>query len=256
MTPIQPSPDARACSGPEGWSLRVVGPYLVVLLLAVLLAMALRVRFFEHYHQISHTTNLLLDGTRDLLKTAFWVQVLLFWWLALTKLLPPLRRRLPPASRDLIQAARLGAGLSLVNLFSESLAIYWLKIESYELLLESLLLYSAITLNFLFWYWIVDHPPRHPGPLWEARATTPGVSMPYGIVFPEEALERDLLKTESWKPAFTDYLYFTILSSNCFGAPEGHSLVGAPIKRLHMLHSLAILSVFIVILGRAINTLS
>ena len=48
---------------------------------------------------------------------------------------------------------------------------------------------------------------------------------------------------------------FTILSSNCFGAPEGHSLVGAPIKRLHMLHSLAMLSVFIVILARAINTL-
>jgi hypothetical protein len=79
--------------------------------------------------------------------------------------------------------------------------------------------------------------------------------MPYGIVFPEESLERDLLKSENWKPGFTDYLYFTILSSNCFGPPEGHSLVGSPIKALHVIHSLAMLSVFIVILARAINTL-
>jgi hypothetical protein len=256
MTPIQPSRAARTFSGPEGWNLKVLAPYLVVLLLAVLLALALRVRIFEHYHHITHTPDRVLDGIRDLLRTAFWVQFLLICWVTVTNLLPPLRRRMAPAQRHLFRAAGLAAGLSLVNLFSESLAIYWLKIESYNLLLESLLLYSAVTLNFLFWYWIVDHPPRHPGQLWEERGTTPGVSMPYGIVFPEEALERDLLQTENWKPAFTDYLYFTILSSNCFGAPEGHSLVGAPIKRLHMLHSLAMLSVFIVILARAINTLS
>jgi len=227
-----------------------------VLVLAVLLALALRVRIFEHYLEISHRPNLLLDGTRSVLRLAFWVQFLVFWWVALRRLLPRLIHRRKLQTMPLMRAARLSAGLSLVNLFSESLAIYRLKIESYDLLFESLLLYAAVTLNFLFWYWVLDHPPRQPGSLWEAGEPLRGVSMPYGIVFPEEALERDLLKSETWKPSFTDYLYFTVISSNCFGAPEGHSLVGAPIKRLHVLHSLAMLSVFIIILGRAINTLS
>jgi vacuolar-type H+-ATPase subunit I/STV1 len=55
---------------------------------------------------------------------------------------------------------------------------------------------------------------------------------------------------------FMDYAYFTILSSNCFGPPEGHLLVGRPIKVLHSVHSLAMITVFIVILARAINTLN
>lgn len=242
-------------TGAEGWSADVVAPYLSVLVLAVLLALALRVRIFEHYWHITHKPNLLLDGTRAMLQTCFWVQFPLFWWVALRQLLPRLMRKLPLQPEQLLRAGRFASGLSLVNLFSESLAIYRLKIESYDLLFESVLLYAAVTLNFLFWYWIVDHPPRHPGRLWETSKPARSVNMPYGIVFPEEALERDLLQTETWKPSFTDYLYFTILSSNCFGAPEGHSLVGAPIKQLHVLHSLAMLSVFIVILGRAINTL-
>jgi len=233
----------------------VVAPYLWVLVLAVLLALGLRVRLFEHYEHIPHQPSLVLDGARTILKTCFWVQFPLFWWVALRRLLPRLVRRLPLPPGQLLLAARLASGLSLVNLCSESLAIYRLKIGSYDLLLESLLLYGAVTLNFLFWYWMVDHLPRHPGSLWEPSQPARGVSMPYGIVFPEEELERDLLKTESWMPGFTDYLYFTILSSNCFGAPEGHSLVGAPIKRLHMLHSITMLTVFIVILARAINTM-
>ncbi|MFM7312732.1 MAG: hypothetical protein ACKO0M_06135 [Cyanobium sp.] len=255
MTPESPSPAATPTPLTEGWT-HGVAPYLGVLVLAVLLALVLRMRIFEHYQQISHRANLLLDWTRILLRSCFWVQFLLFWWVALTRLLPRWRQQRPLPPRLLLLAAQLASGLSLVNLLSESLAIYRLKIESYDLLLESLLLYGAITLNFLFWYWVVDHPPRRPGNLWEQDRPERRVSMPYGIVFPEEALERDLLHTETWKPGFTDYLYFTILSSNCFGAPEGHSLVGAPIKRLHVLHSLVMLSVFIIILARAINTLS
>lgn len=252
----RPQAGPAAPSAP-GWRWEVIAPYLGVLVLAVLLALALRLRIFEHYEHIAHRPNLLLDGTRSVLKACFWGQFLLFWWLTVRRLLPALWRHLPLPPRQLMQAAQLASGLSLVNLCSETLVIYRLKIDSYDLLFESLLLYGAVTLNFLFWYWVVDHPPRDPGSLWEQVETTPSsVSMPYGIVFPEEALERDLLGSEGWRPGFTDYLYFTILSSNCFGAPEGHSLVGAPIKRLHMLHSLAMLTVFIVILARAINTLS
>ena len=252
------TPSPAATAGPAsaaGWQREVVAPYLGGLVLAVLLALGLRLRIFEHYGHISYRPNLLLDGARMLLRTCFWVQFLLFVWVALRRLLPRLVRHLPMQPRPLLLAALLASGLSLVNLLSESLAIYRLKIASYDLLIESMLLYAAVTLNFLFWYWLVDHPPRHPGSLWDATRPARRVNMPYGIVFPEEALERDLLQTETWKPAFTDYLYFTVLSSNCFGAPEGHSLVGAPIKRLHVLHSLAMLSVFVIILGRAINTL-
>ena len=53
-----------------------------------------------------------------------------------------------------------------------------------------------------------------------------------------------------------DYAYFTILCSNCFGPPDGHLLVGRPIKVLHSLHILAMITVFIVILAMAINTLN
>lgn len=232
----------------------MVAPYLWVLLVAVLLALGLRLRIFEDYQQIAHHPNPLLDGIRTVLRTSFWTQFALFCWVALRRL-PLVLRGGPLRQRHLLVEAFLATGLSLVNLCSEILAIYRLKVASYDLLMESLLLYGAITFNFLFWYWMVDHPPRHPGSLWERSQPAKGVNMPYGIVFPEEALERDLLKTENWTPAFTDYLYFTILSSNCFGAPEGHSLVGAPIKRLHMLHSVVMLAVVIVILARAINTL-
>ena len=82
------------------------------------------------------------------------------------------------------------------------------------------------------------------------------MTTPYGIVFPEETLERDVLRSGRWQPEFMDYAYFTILCSNCFGPPEGHLLVGRPIKVLHSLHSLAMITVFIVILARAINTLN
>ena len=231
-------------------------PYLWVLVLAVLLALGLRLRIFEDYLLIAHRADPVLDGIRTVLRTSFWIQFVLFWWVAL-RWLPLLPRRQPLRQRTLLLAALLATGMSLVNLLSESLAIYRLKLASYDLLFESSLLYGAITLNFLFWYWLIDHPPRNPCGLWEISRPQAGsgVSMPYGIVFPEEALERNLLKSENWSPGFTDYLYFTILSSNCFGAPEGHSLVGAPIKRLHMLHSMVMLAVVIVILARSINTL-
>jgi hypothetical protein len=228
-------------------------PYLVVLLLAVLLALALRLRIYENYQTIQHQAQWLLDGLRRLLRSAFWLQAGLLLALSLRQLL---RRGSNGISLGQLQlAAGLSSGMTAVNFCSEIVMIYRLHLGSYELLLESLVLYATITLNVLIWYWLVDHPPRHgQHPLGGNRQ--PGqVSMPYGIVFPEEALERDLLGSDSWTPSFSDYLYFTILSSNCFGPPESHLLVGLPIKRLHTLHSLLMLNLFIVILARAINTL-
>jgi hypothetical protein len=154
-------------------------PYLWVLVLAVLLALGLRLRIFEDYRLIPHRADPLLDGIRTVLKASFWIQFGLFWWVALRRL-PFLPLRQPLRQHSLRLAALLATGLSLVNLFSESLAIYRLMLASYDLLLESLLLYGAITLNFLFWYWMIDHPPRHPGSLWEISRPAAGsaVSMP------------------------------------------------------------------------------
>ena len=141
------------------------------------------------------------------------------------------------------------------NLLSENIAIYRLNLSSYTLLIDALMLYLSINLTFLFWYWFVDNPPRRLGALWE-QSSSAALTTPYGIVFPEETLERDVLRSDRWQPEFMDYAYFTILSSNCFGPPEGHLLVGRPIKVLHSVHSLAMITVFIVILARAINTLN
>ena len=234
---------------------RVVRPYLGALLLAVLMAVTLRLRIFINYQTIQHPDDRLLDGIRLILRSSFWVLVGLFLLLALRQLQARLRGRRRLRPQTLWLAASLASGMSAVNLCSEILVIYRLHVGSYALLFESLLLYGAITLNFLVWYWLVDHIPRYPGQLWDSPPPAGSVSMPYGIVFPEEALERELLNSETWQPGFGDYLYFTILSSNCIAPPEGHMLIGMPIKRLHMLHSVMMMSVFIVILARAINTL-
>ena len=248
MRPVVPTSAAEA---PED-----VAPYLASLVVAVLLALGLRLRILEHYLHGSTTANPLLDVVNRSLLLAFVLQALLFIGLALRHMLPRLWRSSRLRRQQLRLLAVLASGLTLLNLLSENLAIYRLNLESYSLMLESLVLYLSVTLVFLFWYWYIDHPPRNAGSLWQHRSEEGKVSMPYGIVFPEESLERDLLQSESWRPSFSDYAYFTILSSNCFGPPEGHSLVGTPIKSLHVLHSLIMLSVFIVILARAINTLS
>lgn len=230
-----------------------VKPYLVVLLLAVLLALALRLRIYENYQTIQHQAQWLLDGLRLVLRSSFWLQFALLLVHSLRQLLR--HRRSGMAARHLQVAAGLGSGMTAVNFCSEIVMIYRLDLGSYELLLESLLLYGSITLNVLVWYWLVDHPPRQAKLPFSGNSEPGMISMPYGIVFPEEALERELLRSDHWKPSFADYLYFTILSSNCFGPPEGHLLVGVPIKRLHVIHSLLMLTLFIVILARAINTL-
>jgi hypothetical protein len=121
--------------------------------------------------------------------------------------------------------------------------------------MDAFMLYLGISLIFLFWYWHIDNPLRCSDSLWEQEQAAT-ISMPYGIVFPEETLERAVLQSDRWQPAFIDYVYFTILSSNCFGPPEGHLLVGWPIKLLHSVHSLVMITVIIVILARAISTLS
>ena len=86
---------AKATTTDEGWSQQAVAPYVGVLVLAVLLALAMLARIFDHYGHIAHQPDLLLDGAGTLLKIGFGVQFLLFWWLALRRMLPALMGKLP-----------------------------------------------------------------------------------------------------------------------------------------------------------------
>ena len=144
------------------------------------------------------------------------------------------------------------ASLQLVtNIISVNITIYRLHIDSYELLAESLALYLAINLVFVFWYWYCDYPLKNN--LIKQRGL---IYIPQGILFPEEQIEDRVLKSDNWVPGPIDYLYFTILSSNCFGSPEGHMLIGKRLKTLQIIHTLFMILVFIIIVARAINTLS
>ena len=142
------------------------------------------------------------------------------------------------------------------NLFAINLAIYFVGIASYELLGESLALYFSINLIFLFWYWFLDYPFRN------QRLVSGGIDgkdrtgIPYGILFPEEAMQRDLNGSGVWVPRLVDYVFFTLVSSNTFGAPEGHAVIGDRLKWTQVVHTLCMILVFIVIVARAINTLT
>lgn len=230
-------------------------PYLIALVAAVILNLGLRLRILEHVlHAHRNAPWLLMEIQRGVL-VLFALLLVAFWWLLLVRVLPGWRRGLVPSHRQLGFLVQLASGMAAANLLSENLTIYRLNLSSYGLLLDSFVLYLGISLIFLFWYWYLDNPLRRRGVLWEQVRPT-AISTPYGIVFPEETLERNVLQSDRWQPGFIDYAYFAILSSNCFGPPEGHLLVGRPIKVLHSVHSLAMITVFIVILARAINTLS
>jgi hypothetical protein len=233
-----------------------VRPYLLVLVGSVGLNVLLRLRILEHYLTEHYSRNWILDWARNGLMALFAVLLLLFCWVLLRRLPGLLRSNSPQSHTRLRLLGVLVTALALVNLVSEGLAIYRLNLNSYSLLFESVYLYFSITLIFLFWYWYVDHPPRNltaADPLFTLQDQLE--SSAYGILFPEEMIDRETRSSVKWQPGFIDYCYFTILSSNCFGPPEGHALVGAPIKKLHVMHSLSMISVFIIILARAINTL-
>ena len=234
---------------------RSLRPFLIALVAAVLLNLGLRLRIFEHVLRAHQSAPWLMGVIARGLLVVFAALLVAFWWMLLVRLLPEFRRGLAPSRRQLASLVWLASGMAANNLLSENIAIYRLNLSSYTLLIDALMLYLSINLTFLFWYWFVDNPPRRLGALWE-QSSSAALTTPYGIVFPEETLERDVLRSGRWQPEFMDYAYFTILSSNCFGPPEGHLLVGRPIKVLHSVHSLAMITVFIVILARAINTLN
>jgi hypothetical protein len=132
----------------------------------------------------------------------------------------------------------------LLNIATITAGIHSFKIGSYYLLLVAFGLYCSLNLIFLFWYWFIDYPGqvRHlgqPEHLCE-------------IIFPREAVRADA----RWLPELLDYLYFTVITSNTLGAPENHSPVGARVKLIQLLHSSLMLVLLVIVISRAVNTLS
>ena len=132
----------------------------------------------------------------------------------------------------------------MLNLITITVGIYSFKISSLYLLLIAIGLYCSLNLIFLFWYWFVDYPGQvrhlhHPELLCE-------------IIFSHEASQADVC----WLPGWLDYLYFTVMTSNTLGAPENHSPVGSRLKLLQLLHSSLMLVLLVIVISRAVNTLS
>ena len=235
----------------ETVALSIGRPYLLALAGSVLIDLLLRLQIVYYYLSQRYKYDISLNVIRDFLQIFYAALLLVFLYLMLFRWLPSLRQQ-RPVRRRLLRMLGVVASLQLVtNIISVNITIYRLHIDSYELLAESLALYLAINLVFVFWYWYWDYPLRN-----LSINDSKNSFIPQGILFPEEQIEAHLLKTDSWLPGPTDYLYFTILSSNCFGSPEGHMLIGNRLKKLQIIHTLFMIFVFIVIVARAINTIN
>ena len=235
----------------ETVALSIGRPYLLALAGSVLIDLLLRLQIVYYYLSQRYKYDISLNVIRDFLQIFYAALLLVFLYLMLFRWLPSLRQQ-RPVRRRLLRMLGVVASLQLVtNIISVNITIYRLHIDSYELLAESLALYLAINLVFVFWYWYCDYPLKNN--LIKQRGL---IYIPQGILFPEEQIEDRVLKSDNWVPGPIDYLYFTILSSNCFGSPEGHMLIGKRLKTLQIIHTLFMILVFIIIVARAINTLS
>jgi hypothetical protein len=132
----------------------------------------------------------------------------------------------------------------VLNLGAVAYSIYSFKVGSFFLLATSVGIYVSINLTFFFWYWFVDYPTqiRHLNHQDHLCA----------IVFPRESLNGN----PRWLPRPIDYLYFTVLTSNTLGPPENHSPVGVSVKFLQLMQSTIMLVLLVLIVSRAVNTLS
>jgi len=226
-------------------SARTAAPYLGALVVASLIDGLLRHRLFVDLAHVPRLAVGLVQLDVAALALLYRVSLGLFWaWFVLV-ILPGLWRGRCPARRGLRLFGLLATLQFLVNLVVINVAIVAADVNSYELLLEAIGLYLVIGLIFVFWYWYLDYPLRD-------RASP----IPPGVLFPEEAFEGLAYGTNRWSPGFIDYLFFAMVASNTFGAPEGHGVLGPRLKLAHLVHSLCMTGIFIVIVARAINTLS
>ncbi|MBU6354110.1 MAG: hypothetical protein KGQ81_04035 [Cyanobacteria bacterium REEB498] len=226
-------------------SARTAAPYLGSLVVSSLVDGLLRHRLFVDLDHVPRLAVGMVQLDLAALGLLYRVSLGLFWAWFVLGILPGLWRGRCPARRGLRLFGLLATLQFLVNLVVINVAIVEANVNSYELLLEAIGLYVVIGLIFVFWYWYLDYPLRD--------QATP---IPPGLLFPEEAYEGLAFGTAGWTPGFIDYLFFAMVASNTFGAPEGHGVLGARLKLAHLVHSLFMTGIFIVIVARAINTLS
>jgi hypothetical protein len=241
-------------------SARTAAPYLGALVGSSLIDGLLRRRLFVDLAQAPPMAVGSAYVDMAALALLYRISLGLFWAWFLLWILPGLLRGRCPARRGLQLFGLLATLQFLVNLVLINVAIVEANVNSYELLLEAIGLYVVIGLIFVFWYWYLDYPLRGQALALRAAAanTAEGNAppIPPGLLFPEEAFEGLAFGTTRWTPGFIDYLFFAMVASNTFGAPEGHGVLGPRLKVAHMLHSLCMTGIFIVIVARAINTLS
>lgn len=245
---------------------RSAGPYLGALLLSALIDVLLRARLFFDLVMRKLPKPSSYRWLLDLSGGFYFCVLAIFLLFFLIRILPAIlgNRTLSRGAMKLFGA--LATIQLLANLAAVNMAIFLVDIASYELLIESLALYASINLIFLFWYWFFDYPLRSQrlvsvgaaavGVASAEMAGNRGRGIPLGILFPEEALEFDIDGSDFWTPKLVDYVFFTLVSSNTLGSPEGHGVIGDRLKWTQIVHTICMTLVFIVIVARAINTLT
>jgi hypothetical protein len=242
-------------------SARSAAPYLFALVLSALIDFLLRSRllFDLYFHKgfaLSFAAHSFPAQYLRFSAGIYFLALIVFLIFFLVKILPRVLRGGNLERRDARLLGLLATIQLASNLVAINLAIYLIDIDSYELLGESFALYFSINLVFLFWYWFFDYPLRHQRLMLDGIDGKEGIGIPLGILFPEEALERSLSGSGVWAPALVDYVFFTLISSNTFGCPEGHGIIGSRLKWTQSVHTICMILIFIVIVARAINTLS
>jgi hypothetical protein len=215
-------------------------PYLVALVVAPLINLAISINSFHHFHTLSQRPLPINHWIFSLSEFVLGGILLLFTInLLRTFLLGHRQIRTTLFAFGILSTLDL-----LLNLMTITTAIYSFKLGSFYLLLIALGLYCSLNLIFLFWYWFIDYPGQvrqlhHPDHLCQ-------------IIFPREAASAN----GQWLPGCLDYVYFTVMTSNTLGPPENHSPVGRRVKLLQLLHSTLMLVLLVIVISRAVNTLS
>jgi hypothetical protein len=119
------------------------------------------------------------------------------------------------------------------------------KVPPLHLLRDGALIWGANVLLFTLWYWELDCDGPHARHTRGYRATD--------LLFPQLAMGDDA--PPGWKPQFLDYLFHSFNTSAAF-SPTDTLVLSHRVKVLMMVQALISVTVFGVVIARAINTLS
>ena len=119
------------------------------------------------------------------------------------------------------------------------------KTTAFNLLRDGALIWGANVLVFAIWYWEIDCGGPH---LRHMRKY-----MSRDFLFPQMTLPES--QQTDWAPDFVDYLFLAFNTSSAF-SPTDTLILSRQAKVLMMIQSLISITVFGVLIARAINTLS